>query len=81
MALMLKKFLLPTLGAVLAMNGAACKKTEIPLKAGELSVEEKAKLKLNAINAYEKIVKEYPDSPHAAEARKRLDVLKPPGSK
>ncbi len=81
MALMLKKFLLLTLGAVLATSGAACKKKEVPLQAGELSVEEKAKLKLNAISAYEKIIKDYPDSPHAADAKLRLQALKPAGSK
>ncbi|MDB6153869.1 MAG: hypothetical protein JWL90_2322 [Chthoniobacteraceae bacterium] len=81
MALIVKKFFLLILGVALATGGVACKKKEIPLKTGELSVEEKAKLKLNAISAYEKIVKDYPDSPHAEEAKKRLQVLKPAGGK
>ncbi|MES2570613.1 MAG: hypothetical protein V4710_11245 [Verrucomicrobiota bacterium] len=79
---MLKKFLLLTLAVLFAVGGVACKKKPAaPLKAGELSVEEKAKLKRNAINAYEKIVKDYPESPRAETARKRLQELNPPGGK
>ena len=77
---MLKKLFLLVLLVVLSVGSTGCsKKKAPPLRPGQLTVEEKAKLKLNAIKAYEQILKNHRDSPHAAGAEQRLKVLQPNG--
>ena len=61
----------------LAFGSVACKSKPKPLKPGELSQVEKDKLRLTAINAYGRIVKDFKESPHYAEAEARLKVLQP----
>lgn len=78
---MLKKLLPLALAALCAAGNFACEKKKPELAPGQLSDEEKTKLKTNALKAYEKIVSDYPDSPHAAEAKQRANALKPPGGK
>lgn len=75
---MLRKLFLFSLTVALAAGLAACgeKKTETDPNA--LTAADKEKLKQNAIKAYEKIVKNYPDSPHAKDAEARLQMLKQP---
>ncbi len=73
---MLKQILLLSIALAVAFGSTACKKKQVVTKPGE-SVEEKLKLKNNVVKFYEQILKEYPDSPQAATARARLEVLKP----
>jgi predicted small lipoprotein YifL len=73
-----RKILLLASAALLSLSVAGCAKKPPVLPPGALTDEQKAKLKLNAIKAYEQIVKDYPDSPHAAEARQRAQALKGP---
>ncbi len=61
---------------------SGCKeKKKAEAKPGELTPELKEKLRQNAAKAYGQIVKDYPDSPYAAEAKTRLEALKPPTQK
>jgi hypothetical protein len=72
---MLNKIFPLALALLIVFGSAGCAKKKKVLKKGELTTVERAKLKQNAINAYGKIVKDYPESVHASEAQKRLDVL------
>ncbi len=75
----LKKILLLAFAAVLSTSAVACQKKPPVLAPGQLTEEQKTKLRANAVKAYEQIVKDYPDSPHAAEAKQRAQTLKGPG--
>jgi hypothetical protein len=79
---MLRILLSSAFAALLAVGSTACsKKKPEPKKPGELSTQELNKLKDNALKAYGQIVKDYPDSPHAAKAKERIEALKPPAGK
>jgi hypothetical protein len=73
---MLKFALLGFLCISTAAFTTGCKKKTRPLKPGELSAKEKTELRAKAINHYERIAKDYPDNPHAEEAKKRAQALK-----
>jgi hypothetical protein len=53
-----------------------CKKKARPLKPGELSAKDKTELRAKAISHYERIAKDYPESAHAENAKKRAQALK-----
>ncbi len=78
---MLKKFLLLICAAALLGGFPGCSKKKPVVKPGGLTAEQREKLKKNAIKFYGSIVKEYPDSPHAAEAKQRLQALSPKDGK
>ena len=73
-------FLVLVLALSLATPGCKEKKKQ-EAKPGELTPDQKEKLRQNAVKAYGQIVKDYPDSPYAAEAKIRLEALKPPTQK
>jgi hypothetical protein len=65
-----------------SLSTPGCKeKKKVEAKPGELTPDQKEKLRQNAAKAYGQIVKDYPDSPYAAEAKLRLEALKPPTQK
>jgi hypothetical protein len=74
---------IPALALCLAFAASSlgCKEKKPVLKPGELTQEQKDKLKQNALKAYGQIVKDYPDSPHAAEAKQRVEALSGPPQK
>jgi hypothetical protein len=72
---MLKKPVFLLLATLLACAPLACKKKSAAPKPGELTPEERAKLRQNAAKVYQQIVTEYPDSEYAAKARERLDAI------
>ena len=72
------------LSLALALSTATpgCKEKEKAApKPGELTPDQKEKLRQNAAKAYGQIVKDYPDSPYAAEAKIRLEALTPKNQK
>ena len=67
----------------LALGLGACKKNPAEAKAAA-EAQWRAEQKQKAIKNYQEIVKKYPESPHAAEAQKRINALGPaatPGKK
>ena len=72
---MLKQLLPLTLAALLC-SGTGCQKKRAPvLKPGELTDAQRTELRQKALVNYKKLVEKYPDSPHAGEAKVRVDVL------
>jgi outer membrane protein assembly factor BamD (BamD/ComL family) len=59
----------------LVCSPLACSKKAPPPKPGELTAEEREKLRQNAAKVYQQLVTEYPDSDYAAKARERLDAI------
>ncbi|MDQ3623018.1 MAG: hypothetical protein M3463_11085 [Verrucomicrobiota bacterium] len=74
---MLKTILLFVIAAALSIGTTACKQKKAKPAPGQMTEEERTKLRQNAIKAYEDIVAKYPDSQYAAMAQERLKVLRP----
>ncbi len=63
------------LAAILCLGGAACgKKKKAKSGAGE---KRKAAAQAEAVKQYQSLVRKYPDSEYAPQAKERLDALAP----
>ncbi len=76
---MFRKFLVLLLAGCLCMTGACGKpkQTQAEIQAGKVKTF-RDRQKKAAIGAYKDLVEKYPDSPHAAQARQKLQELGPP---
>lgn len=72
---MLKKFAFLIVLGAFTCAPLACKKKAPPVRPGELTAEQRTKLRQNAAKAYQQIVTDYPESVHVDEARERLSAL------
>jgi hypothetical protein len=62
--------------AVFGVTLTSCKsKNEPALKPGEISETQKVELKKKAVENYKKLVEKYPESPHAEQAKERIQAL------
>ncbi len=74
-AAILKSLLFPIVAILASVAFVGCKSKPKVLPPGGLTPEQITKLETNATKAYEQIIKDYPNSPHADEAKQRLQAL------
>jgi len=73
---MLKPLLCLTLAAAFSLALVACKtKRTESVQPGELSEAEKAERKAKALEWYKRLIEKYPESPHAEQAKERIQQL------
>jgi TolA-binding protein len=73
---MAMRFILALVCASFALGLTACKKSSNELKAAE-EAKWRADQKQKAIKNYQDLIKKYPESPFAAQAKQRLSALGP----
>lgn len=72
---MLQRFILFVAAILMSFGAAACKKPE-PEAPAIKQARFQAAQRTRAIQSYEKLVKDYPESPYAPQAEERLRILK-----
>lgn len=73
---MAKRIALILLAAVISCGGVACKKDKKSTEAEKVA-KFRAEQKKKAVNAYQELVKKYPDSQYADKAKERLKAIGP----
>jgi len=73
---MLKYFYRVAIAVVLGFVLASCKSKQAgTLNAGELTEAQKIELRKKAVENYQKLIEKYPESPHAEQAKERIQQL------